>query len=178
MIAGRFSDADPNALSNHFNATINWGDGSAPSVGNVGQSSGPGTAFEVFGSHTYAAAGTFPVTVNVVDPPNTSTTILGGVPFTVSDLGGGTTINSTAVIAAPNLNATPLPITVTEDQSFTRPLVSFRPTGFPTPEILPFLIEPIGFTATIDWGDGTAPRPGRSSRRTTVHFSLTVHISI
>jgi hypothetical protein len=151
VLAGRFADADPNESFNHFNATINWGDGTAPTPGVVAQYAGPGTAFEVFGSHTYASSGTFPVSVNVVDPPSTSTTSFQGVTFTVSDLGGGTTINSSAVIVATSLNAVPLPITVTEDQSFTRPLVSFRPTGFPSESV---------FTATINWGDGTAPSAG------------------
>ena len=85
----------------------------------------------MLGSHTYFNAGDFPVAVNVVNPPSTSTTMLDGVIFTVSDNGSAIVIASTAVIVSPTIVATPLPITVVEDRLFTRSLVSFTATNFP-----------------------------------------------
>ncbi|WP_406700944.1 hypothetical protein V5E97_19320 [Singulisphaera sp. Ch08] len=150
---GGFSDADSNEPANHFNATIDWGDGTAPTSGTVTQtSSSTGSTFEVTGSHTYLNGGEYPVNVNVVDQPNTSVTIRGGVTFTVTDVGGSViTIPSTAQIVSSALEVTPLPITVTEDQSFTKSLVLFTPS---------FSSSEVPFTATIDWGDGTAPSEG------------------
>ncbi|SIO06103.1 hypothetical protein SAMN05444166_2250 [Singulisphaera sp. GP187] len=156
---GQFSDSDTREPASNFTATIDWGDGTAPTSGTVTQtSSSTGSTFEVLGSHTYQNPGNFPVNVNVADQPNTTTTILSGVTFTVTDVGGSvTTIHSTALIASSVLVVTPLPITVTEDQAFTKPLVSFTPS-FVLGNAL--LAAETGFTAVINWGDGTAPSAG------------------
>jgi len=53
-----FTDANPTAPVSDFKATIDWGDGTPESAGTVTQPGGAGTAFDVFGSHTYADAGT------------------------------------------------------------------------------------------------------------------------
>jgi uncharacterized protein (TIGR03118 family) len=58
-------DADPAATAAGFTATITWGDGSAPSAGQVSADGSGG--FRVVGSHTYAAAGTFSTAVTVTD---------------------------------------------------------------------------------------------------------------
>ena len=59
-----FIDGTPTAKSTDFSATINWGDGSK-SAGTVsGANGGP---FTVSGSHTYATAGSFNVTVTLTD---------------------------------------------------------------------------------------------------------------
>jgi hypothetical protein len=65
-----FSDSLTSAVASDFSATIDWGDGTS-SAGTV---TGGGGAFEVSGTHTYAAAGTFPVVVTLADdPPGTAT---------------------------------------------------------------------------------------------------------
>src|SRR5262249_19799360 len=51
-------------------AAWNWGDGSTPSAGTVAASYGVGT---VTGSHAYAAAGVYTVTLTVTDSAGTST---------------------------------------------------------------------------------------------------------
>jgi hypothetical protein len=56
---------EPKASAGGFQATVNWGDGSAPTAGHV-RIQGKGR-FSVFGSHRYAAAGVFSVTVTVQD---------------------------------------------------------------------------------------------------------------
>jgi hypothetical protein len=65
---GTFTNTHPNVATD-FDASIQWGDGTT-STGNV---SGSGKAFTVSGTHTYALAGTFTVTVAIFDdPPGTS----------------------------------------------------------------------------------------------------------
>ncbi|HEV3004845.1 MAG TPA: TIGR03118 family protein [Pirellulales bacterium] len=55
--------AEPTA---DYTATINWGDGSATSLGTVSLAGG-GALFNVTGSHTYSQHGRFLVTVTIVD---------------------------------------------------------------------------------------------------------------
>jgi hypothetical protein len=61
-----FSDADPDPHLSNYQATVNWGDGTASTAGAVGVGSGAGH-FEVTGSHAYAAAGTYTVTTSITD---------------------------------------------------------------------------------------------------------------
>ncbi|AGA30390.1 beta strand repeat-containing protein [Singulisphaera acidiphila] len=152
-VVGQFSDADVNEPASQFTATINWGDGTS-TQGVVSQAGGAGTPFDVIGTHTFANPGSYPVSILVVDQPYTSITTIGGVTFAVSDVGGGsTTIASRAEIASPDIVVTPLPITVTEDYTFTKSVALITPSsGYFTSES--------GFTAVIDWGDGTAPSAG------------------
>src|SRR4051794_19571482 len=59
-----FSDSSPH----QYTATIDWGDGSAPTQGTVNCSGCPNSPqFSVQGTHTYAAAGTYPTVIHVVD---------------------------------------------------------------------------------------------------------------
>ena len=67
-----FTDSAPAEPVGNYHATIDWGDGSAASAGTTGFSSGG--VFTVAGSHAYASAGRFTVTV------------------TISDVGGATTL--------------------------------------------------------------------------------------
>jgi len=68
-----FTDTNPNIVLSDFNATINWGDGTA-SAGTLTLSNG---LFTVTGDHTYAAANTYPVSVTLADdaPGTASTTV-------------------------------------------------------------------------------------------------------
>ena len=60
-----FTDSDPNATASDFTASVNWGDGvSTPST--TVTSGGPGI-FNVLGTHTYNAAGTYTFAVEVTD---------------------------------------------------------------------------------------------------------------
>jgi len=86
-VVGTFVGANANATVGEFSSTVNWGDGTTSS-GTVTQPGGAGSAFDVSGSHTYAAAGTFAITVTAHD----------------SAANSNTTINSQAVIHKPYLN--------------------------------------------------------------------------
>jgi Ca2+-binding RTX toxin-like protein len=59
-----FTDTNLAAGSGDFTASINWGDGSAPTTGVV---SGGNGSFTVSGAHTYLAGGTDALTVTLAD---------------------------------------------------------------------------------------------------------------
>jgi hypothetical protein len=61
-----FTDANPGGKPTDFTATITWGDGFT-SPGTVRADPGGAGRFTVTGINTYAEAGTYPVTVTVVD---------------------------------------------------------------------------------------------------------------
>jgi hypothetical protein len=65
-----FTDANVNAPTSDFTASISWGDGKT-STGSVAKS---GTGFKVSGSHTYTKSGTFKVTVKVTDKGGSTAT--------------------------------------------------------------------------------------------------------
>jgi cyclophilin family peptidyl-prolyl cis-trans isomerase len=75
------TDSNPNATPSDYSVSINWGDGTAPSSGTV--QVGAAGQLQVFGSHTFAAQGTFAPVVTVTDvntagdaTPATATTAL------------------------------------------------------------------------------------------------------
>jgi hypothetical protein len=74
--------AEPNAsdpsgtVANHYSATISWGD-TGTSAGTITYDSGTGT-FTVSGTHTYATAGNYPVSVTVLHETADPLTISGG----------------------------------------------------------------------------------------------------
>ena len=60
-----FTDADPNGAAGDFTALIDWGDGTSPTAGSITANGSSG--FDVTGTHTYAATGTFSIIVSVTD---------------------------------------------------------------------------------------------------------------
>ena len=60
-----FTDADPNGVVSEYTASIDWGDGTASTAGTVSAAASGG--FEVKGSHTYAAAGQYTISVTIND---------------------------------------------------------------------------------------------------------------
>ena len=115
-----------------YSSTINWGDGTA-SAGTVSGSESP---FTVTGHHTYVDEGSFTITVTTTEtsavPAATATTTLVEV---VAEGDSGSLIAAT--------------ITPTEGGSFNGAVASFTDTGNP--------LQIAGdFTASVDWGDGTA----------------------
>ena len=119
-----------------FSATINWGDGTTSS--GVVAANGSG-GFLVSGAHTYAIDGNVsPVTVNVVD----STTSGNSASATVA-----------ALVVEGDLTATPAPVSATEGTAFSNvPVATFTdPATNATAG---------GFTANINWGDGTSATSG------------------
>ena len=86
-VVAHFSDADPNGATADYTATISWGDGST-SPGSV-QPAGAG--FDVSGGHTYASAGSYPLTVAVGDAGGASTNASGS-----ATVGPGSTTTTTS----------------------------------------------------------------------------------
>jgi hypothetical protein len=80
-----FTDANPDATASDFSAQINWGDG-ATSAGTVAAA---GSGFVVNGGHTYAANGTDPVTVTVMDRGGSQTQTHGTADLSVGGGQGG-----------------------------------------------------------------------------------------
>jgi PKD repeat protein len=70
-----FTDSDTSNTASDFTATIDWGDTTVT----AGTVSGGAGSFTVSGTHTYASAGNFPVTVTLTDdPPGTATATASG----------------------------------------------------------------------------------------------------
>ena len=65
VLVATFIDYDNTKTAASFTASINWGDGTAPSAGTVAANGSGG--FNVTGTHTYATAGTFNVDTQVAD---------------------------------------------------------------------------------------------------------------
>ena len=136
-----FTDSSPLAVPGEFTASINWGDGTASSAGTIAIS---GAGFTVNGSHTYN-----------VDP--VSATIVESVTVTIRDTLTGDTVtaNTTAAVA-------PVPITiqtqnfaVTGGKPFSGTVATFTDGDA--------RVNPMFYTATINWGDGTPSTTGKIS---------------
>jgi PKD repeat protein len=128
-----FTSSNPNATASDFSAEISWGDGTQ-SAGAVTGSNGQ---FQVTGSHIYATDGNYAVQVTVTDQYGDTLTTTGAVYVVRDPLAEyGNTVESTAGVS---LNNVLLGV-------FTDP-----DAGDQSGE----------YTATINWGDGTAPTVGR-----------------
>ena len=107
-----YSDAVPPIIFGNpsdFTAEINWGDSTGTTAGTIVTNGVNGaTAFQVFGSHTYANEGSSPISITVTDKGSSRAfTPTGGtalVTITAAP-GANTTINSTATIADAPLSA-------------------------------------------------------------------------
>ncbi len=126
-----FTDANRDSTSADFASTIDWGDGTDPSVGVVDGSGASG--YTVSGSHNYGAdkdGRTFTVTVTIKDM-------------------GGQMINptTTLLITEAPLNVTNDTINPAEGVPFSDRVATFTDAyGDGTKD---------DYTATIDWGDGS-----------------------
>jgi hypothetical protein len=132
-----FADANPFAPLGDFTATIDWGDGNS-SAGTVTQPDGPGTDFVVTGTHTYAEEGSFNVTVAITDAGDSTASA-----------------TSTASVTDATLTATGgFVVTATATGSHTVATFTDANPAAPLSD----------FTATINWGDGSAPTAGTLSQ--------------
>lgn len=132
------TDPDTSATASEYSATIDWGDGTAISTGTI---TGTGGNFTVKGTHTYADEGSYTVTTVVTDVDTSTNTATATSTATV---GEGDVLTGHAVSFQPTIG-----------QSFTGPVATFTDTY--TGNV------PSDFTATIDWGDGSAPTAGTVS---------------
>src|SRR5262249_22496601 len=128
-----FTSSHPSDTAASFTATIDWGDGTAPSVGTISAGNG---AFVVSGdgTHTYADEGNYTAKVTVVRAADNST----GANSGTITVGEGDALTS---YQAQRLTAFPFPL------AFTGTVAKFTDTDTLSP--------PSDFTAMIDWGDGT-----------------------
>jgi PKD repeat protein len=132
-----FVDANPSATAAQFIATVNWGGGPTPGVvTRLGSVPGGGSLFAISGSYLFASKGTFPVTVIVADVASPLAT---------------TTINTTANINQTPISVNVLPQAVTAGVAIPAGTLigTFTNAGGP--------LAAGAYTATVDWGDGTAP---------------------
>ncbi len=111
--------------------TIEWGDGTSTTAGTVDEANST-----VGGSHTYARAGTYD----------------GSVTYQNDDGSGTHKIAFQAKVAGAALSATGVPVSATAGVQFTGTVTTFTDAN---PES-----AASDFTATIDWGDGTATTAG------------------
>jgi PKD repeat protein len=133
-------------------ATVNWGDGSATITGTLGPapsnpfgdntdpSSDPFVDGQVSGTHNYANAGLYPVTITLRGAGPGGATITTEVAATVS-----------AVDPSPSPVSPPLVLQVANTIAFQGAVAQFS---------TPTLQDSSNFTATVDWGDGSATTTG------------------
>jgi hypothetical protein len=128
-VLATFTDADPAAVADDFTATITWGDGQS-SMGLV--RAGASGGFEVVGTSTYAAAGSYPTSITVVDTGGATASANGSAAVASND---------DALLTSAGVTFHP-----TEQVSFTGTVATFTdadPTGAAS-----------DYTAMIAWGNG------------------------
>jgi hypothetical protein len=122
-----FTDTFTSNVPGDFVATINWGDATT-SAGTV---TGGAGAFQVSGTHTYAASGTYSVIVTLTDDaPGTATAQVTSVAHVASGL--SVMADSFSAVEGTLFNGT---VGTFSDSDTSR--------------------TPASFTTTINWGDGT-----------------------
>ncbi|MDR3661699.1 MAG: hypothetical protein P4L86_15170, partial [Mycobacterium sp.] len=65
-VVATFTSADVNPQASDFSATIDWGDGTTTAATGIAPDNS-GIGFDVAGTHTYAAKGTYTLTVKITD---------------------------------------------------------------------------------------------------------------
>ncbi len=130
---GTFTDANTFAAATGFTATIDWGDGTAPSIATIAADTATDT-FDVVGTHAYALPGSYATTIVVTDAAGSTVTLSG-----------------TAAVADPALTGVPENFTAVAGQN-TGPIVL---ATIVDPDPLATVSD---LTATVNWGD-----PGGSS---------------
>jgi hypothetical protein len=154
VVIATFTDADLVENATSYTATVNWGDGSTASAGAIaftGTSTVGGVTvndYNITGTHSYLADGTFTTSVILDDLGGTFNSVAGGIPVTLNPLapisGTGATVNVNA------LTAGTLPTAPTATAGILlppTPLVTF--TDAPSP------LAPTAYIASINWGDGS-----------------------
>jgi uncharacterized repeat protein (TIGR01451 family) len=147
----------PNNDPADFSATFDWGDGTTYSTdaGNLTVSrDGAGDFTLTVSGHTYVDEGTYTVVATLADDGP------GGV--SLSQIGTLTAAESDTLVPA---GAQPSPSVREGDAAASNAVAVFNDTGtFPNP-------DPIDFTATIAWGDGTSG-PGTVSTAGDGNFTV------
>jgi large repetitive protein len=153
-----FDTPGPDHPASDYSATIDWGDGTAPSqgtiavegnwVGFIPPPSAPQVQLAVTGDHTYSQVGNYTIHVTITDKAGQSVDLT--TPGEVK--AEAIVVRPFPVIAYPGLSTGNVEVADFQD---TVPLLHSD------------------YTATIDWGDGTAPSVGHVQ---TVNFFGPVRI--
>src|SRR5205807_8576695 len=122
-----FTDADRTDKAIDFVADIDWGDG----VVSEGTIAGGNGSFSVTGQHAYPDEGSYPVSVNVRPAGASVVAVL-----------------STAVVGDAPLTVTPRTVSGIEGVAFSGVVATIIDANAGSPAA--------DFTASIDWGDGSA----------------------
>jgi hypothetical protein len=141
-----FTDTNRRDTASSFTATINWGDGTTTS----GKVTGSNGAFTVTGGYTFADEGSFPLGVTVTDKANNTSLPLSG---------------TVAVAETDVLSARGLSFSAKAGQAFSGKVATF--TDRNTSNVAS------DFSATINWGDGTATAGVITDSRGTISVSGT-----
>jgi hypothetical protein len=155
-VIGGFTDANPTGEAGDFTASIDWGDGSAPSIGTIELSGIVGSVlhYQVSGAHGYADEDSYPVLISVTETGSetfviASTVIAGDPPALVVGQA------PVAIGALEGVPTGPLALAVFEVQG-------------------PLDVQAGAYTVEIDWDDGTKsflPNPQFVANQLTVTAS-------
>jgi streptogramin lyase len=137
QVVATFKDASSTQSTNSYLETINWGDGTTTNGTIPNDDTG-----DVHGTHTYASPGTYTVTTTIQ---------VSGEP----DFVGTGTSFATITPLVSVLNASGTTINATLGTPFNGNVASFVNTN-PDESMLPAS----AYSATINWGDGSALTPG------------------
>jgi hypothetical protein len=129
---GSFAASSPNAP---WGVTVNWGDATSSPISFLNSAGSLGSL-----THTYAEEGSYTVTVTVTDFVSQSDS----KSFKVN-------VSDPAVVPTGGFS-----LSAVEGVAFTGKLVA----TFTDPGGAELSDDPVAYSATIDWGDGTAPTPG------------------
>jgi hypothetical protein len=148
-----FTDVDLIENAGSYQATINWGDGTAPTTGTITADPTTPGEFIISGSHTYQAAGSDPITVTLTDLGGTFNSTLvneGGVTVPVTTqldaIPAVSDHTADVSVAALELGSTS-PVTATAGTPVTGVLATFTNANGSA--------DPSDYSATINWGDGS-----------------------
>jgi hypothetical protein len=129
-VLAQFGDTDPNAILSDYTATIYWGDGSSSGGAITPNNTG---GFDISGSHTYAAEGSYNYAVGVED-----------------EGGAGNGFNGIVIVTDAPLTGSGQSFSVTPNGAIgNAAIANFTDPGSSSTE------SPASYSATIDWGDGS-----------------------
>jgi hypothetical protein len=124
-----FTPSDPTATG--YSANIVWGDGQS-SAGTIQPDPTSAGSFDIVGSNTYAAAGSFTIQTTIAGPAASGETVTG----------------EASILSAGTLTASGLSAMASANTPFSGTVATFLPTGGTA----------TGYSASIAWGDGqTSP---------------------
>jgi hypothetical protein len=142
-----FTNNSPRALASDFTATINWGDGSAPSNGQI-QSDGNGGFNVMGGGHAYAQKGTYAVSVAITDTSSPSGNGNNGGNGTTTNVQSSTIATTTAIVPQAPISPIGTTIAAVQRSAFSGIVGSFADANP--------LLTAGDFQAIINWGDNSS----------------------